>query len=72
MFTAMRTAGRPAASDADELAAGEIHFGLVMQHEFLLVQRLAQLILQGELAGHGFAHALRVEQVSIAARLGFF
>ncbi len=41
-----------------------------MEHELFVVERLAQLIFQGELAGHRFGHFLRVEQVALAARLG--
>ena len=43
-----------------------------MEHEFFLVEGLAQLILQGELAGHRFSHFLGVKQITIAAPLGFF
>ena len=42
-----------------------------MEHEFFVVQRLAQLILQAEPAGHRLGHFLRVKQVALAARFGF-
>ena len=53
---------------AGELAAHEVHLGLVVEDEFSFVERLAQLIFQIEPANHRFGHFLRVEQVSIAAR----
>ena len=43
-----------------------------MQHEFAVVERLAQLVFQGEIAGHRCSHGLRVKQVTLAARLGLF
>jgi hypothetical protein len=53
-----------------ELAGGEIHLGLVVQHEFIPIERLAQPIFNAERAGRRFVHFLCVEQVAIAAHLG--
>jgi hypothetical protein len=55
---------------AADFAVRKAHLGLVMEHEFPLLERLVQLIFEGELAGGHFGQLLRVKQVSIAARLG--
>ena len=42
------------------------------KHKLAFVERLAQLVFQGQLAGHRFGHFLRVKQVALAACLGLF
>ena len=51
-------------------ATYQVHFGLVMQHKLATLQCLAQLILQGELAGYQLVHALGIEQIALTAGLG--
>ena len=61
---------RTSASTPHEAAIGEIDFGLVVQHELLLLDRAAQAILEDELAGNPRRHLLGVEEAAIAFRLG--
>ena len=48
---------------------GRVDLGLVMQHEFLLFQRLPQLVLERELFADPFGHLLRMEQIPFPGRL---
>ena len=49
-----------------------VELRLVVQHEFLPVERPSQLAFQLEPLGDPLGHLLRVEKVALAARLGFF
>ncbi len=51
---------------ADHAPGVAVHLRLVIQHEFVLFQRLPQLVLERYLLGHPFGHLLRVEEVSLA------
>ena len=55
-----------------ELAGREAYFRLIMEHKFFPIERLVQLIFQGQLAGHRCRHFLRIKKIAIVAGLGFF
>src|ERR1700730_10283608 len=55
-----------------EAGGYEGYLGLVVEDDFFLVERLAQLIFQIEPADRRFGHFLCVEQASNAGHLGLF
>ena len=54
--------------DSHDASRLEVDLGLVMQDEFLVLQRVPQFVLQRQLPRHPLGHLLRIEQVALAGR----
>jgi hypothetical protein len=55
--------------DADDTSRLELDLGLVVQQEFLLLERLTQLVLERELLVYPLGHLLLEEQIALAGAL---
>ena len=57
--------------DTDHGARLEIDLRLIVEDEFVLLERLSQLVFQQQPFGNALAHLLGIEQIALARVLAF-